>query len=300
MAESQMKSKRFVRTALLGGAALLGTCLITIFLYHALLTAISGGIAAERATGLAGNALMLGYSRAEGMLQISGPNVVRAASVELETQQFDQDAERIADITRKAGGFVDEIKIHRPGSSSRWLEAKLRVPANSLESVLVEVKGLGRVQLEAESGENTEEERETLRAQVDSKHSDLQRISEVIRDHRGSLGDALEAEKQLSARREELKELENHLKKMEARIEYAVVELKIFETYWAHLDWGREASLPSLHNGLIEGVEGIVTSLSLAAGLPLKYGIPLAVWVAILFWPARLVWRRWRRAAATV
>jgi len=118
----------------------------------------------------------------------------------------------------------------------------------------------------------------------------------LFRQRRGSLGDVVKVEEDLSERRNELRELQDRLKKMEARVEYALLGLKLFETYHARLDWRTAAALPTLRNSFVEGVEGILASSAAVLAAVLKYGIPLGVWGTLLYLLARPIWRRWRRA----
>ena len=102
------------------------------------------------------------------------------------------------------------------------------------------------------------------------------------------------AEEKISARRNELNDLEKRWKKLASRVEYALVEIQIIERYQAHLDLRTAWTSSDLRNSLIEGLEGVILSLGAVLGFLLRYGLALSVWVGILYWPTRSLWRRYR------
>jgi chromosome segregation ATPase len=236
------------------------------------------------------------YQSADSLLQAGGINVVRAVSLALETLNFEIAESRVMEITQQLGGFLDEFKVHRQSNTSPWLEARLRVRADSLDSALTKIRSLGNIRQETESSENTYAEKESLSAQLESKRAELALLNEILKHHSGSLSDTVAAEEKISERRNELNDLEKRWKKLESRVEYALVEIQVSEQYQARLDLRSAIISADIRNSLIEGVEGVIVSLGGVLSFILRYGLSLVIWLGILYWPSRTLWRRYRRA----
>ena len=293
---------RTVKKAVLAVSILVGLYLFTFVVTRIVLSSLFQGIETQRATGLSAVASaaflpLPPYQSAEGLLQSGGiNNVVRAVSFAFETPRLETAESHLMEITQQSGGFLDEFKIRRQSNAISWLQARLRLRADTLDSALTKIRTLGEIRQENESSENTYAEKESLNAQIESKRSELERLTEIVKHRTGSLSDTVAAEEKISERRNELNDLEKRWRKLESRVEYALVEIQISEQYQAHLDLRPALISSDLRNSLIEGVEGIIVSLGAVLSFLLRYGLALVVWLGILYWPSRSLWRRYRNA----
>lgn len=140
------------------GVAILAGLISAIFVATRLvLDSLFMDIATQGATGLAAGPFarvsLPAYQSTDGLLQVGGINVVRAVSLSLETANFEIAESRLMEITEQSGGFLDEFKVHRQSKTSPWLEARLRLRADTLDSVLTELRSLGNIHQETESSE---------------------------------------------------------------------------------------------------------------------------------------------------
>lgn len=292
---------RPLKKVLIGIGVLVGLYLFTFVVSRLVLSSLFQGIETSRATGLSAVAPyafvpLPAYQSADGLLQAGGSNVVRAVSLAVETPNFETAESRLMEITQQSGGFLDEFKVHRQSNTSPWLEARLRVRADTLDSALTKIGSLGDIRQETESSENTNAEKESLSAQLESKRAELARLNEIVKHRTGSLSDMVAAEEKIAERRNELNDLDKRWKKLEARVEYALVETQLFERYQARLDLRTAIISSDLHNALIEGVEGVIGSFGAVLSFLLRYGLAFFVWAGILYWPSRSLWRRYRQA----
>jgi hypothetical protein len=292
---------RPMKKVFIGLAILVGLYLFTFVVSRMVLSSLFQDIAAQRATGLSAvipsaSVPLPAYLSADALLQAGGINVVRAVSLTLETPNFEIAESRVMQITQQFGGFLDEFKVHRQSDTSPWLEARLRVRADSLDSALTKIRSLGNIRQATESNENTYAEKESLNVQLDSKRAELARLNDIVKHHTGSLSGTVAAEEKISERGNELNDLSKRWSKLEARVEYALVEIQISERYQAHLDMRAAIAASDLRNSLIEGIQAVVLSLAAVVGFLLRYGLALFVWAGILYCPSRSLWRRYRRA----
>ena len=290
---------RPLQKLLLALSLLGGLYLFSFVVARLVLASIFQGIETQRAGGLsamapAAYATVPPYQSAEGLLQGGGINVVRAVSLALETPRLEAAESRLMETMQQSGGFLDEFKIRRQSNTPSWLEARLRLRADTLDATLRRIRSLGDIRQETESSENTYAEKESLNAELDSKRVELARLVEIVRRRAGSLSDTVTAEEKISGRRRELNDLEKRWKKLASRVEYALVEIQITERYQAHLDLRTAWTSSDLRNSLIEGLEGVILSFVAVLAVFLRYGLALSVWMGILYWPFRRLWRRYR------
>jgi len=283
------------KKVLLGASVLIGLYIFTLAVSRLVVGSLFRGIESSRSTGLAAMISMPPYYSADGLLQTAGKNVVRAVSLALEAPQFDVAESRVTQITHQSGGFLEEFKVHRQSDSSPWLEAKLRLPARSLDSALAALRSLGAVKQETEASEDTNAEKDSLSTQLESKRTELARLNEIVHHRTGSFSDSVTVEEKLSERRKETYDLQKQLNNLDSRVEYAFVELQIVEQYRAQLDFRTVIASSDLRNSLIEGIGYLVASLGVVLGFLLRYGLVIALWAAILYLPTRTLWRRYRR-----
>jgi uncharacterized protein DUF4349 len=292
---------RLLKKVFIGLSILVGLYLFTFVVARLMLSSLFQGVETQRATGLsavapAAYATLPAYQSAEGLLQAGGINVVRAVSLALQTPNLETAESHLMEITQQCGGFLDDFKIRRQSNTSSWLEARLRLRADTLDPTLARIRSLGDISQETESSENTYAEKESLNAQLESKRAELARLNEIVKHHSGSLSNTVAAEEKISERRNELNDLEKRWKKLESRVEYALVEIQISEQYQAHLELHAATISSDLRNSLIEGVGEVLLSFSAVISFLLRYGLALFVWAGILYWPSRTLWRRYRRA----
>ncbi len=284
---------RILSKILIGVSALIGLYVFGLFVARMAANSIYRGVEQSRATGLSAIASP-GYLSANQLLNSFG-NIVRAASLSVEAPQFDVAHLRLLETIKQTDGFLDRLTIyHQPGLPPS-LGATIRVPANSLDSAVASLHGLGTVRQETQSSGNTHAEKDSLAGQLESKQADLTRLTDVVQHHSGSLNDTVQAEEKIAQLRGEARDIERQLTKLESRVEYAVVELQLTEQYQARLAWRAADFLSDLRNSTIEGMDAILLSFGIVLGFLLHYGLLIMLWAFLLYWPGRAMWRRHRR-----
>jgi Domain of unknown function (DUF4349) len=249
---------------------------------------------------VSGLAALPPHHSADGLLQAAGNTVVSATSLSVEASRFEVAESRVIEITRQAGGFLEQFKVHRRSDATPWLDAELRLPARQLNSALAVIRDLGLVKQETEATEETGAEKESLSNQLQLERAELAHMNEIIRLRKGSLRDAVQAEEEVAARRSEINEREKELKKLEWRAEYALVEVQITERYQAHLNWGAAGLSSDLRNSSVEGLQILLVSFGAVVGFLLHYGLLCLPWAAILYLAVRAIRRRYRRVSTAM
>jgi hypothetical protein len=225
--------------------------------------------------------------------------IVRTANLGIAVTDFETVRPAIEGIVRDVGGFVGHIEVW-DAATPRWLQATLRVPAPRLDDALRQLRALGRVVNERQSGEDVTEQVLDLEARLSNARNTERRLNEVLKTGTGNVRDVLEVEREMARVREEIEGLDARRKDVERRVTYATVTLHVTGQRQAMLDIGRHSVRGQVRDAFIDGVQGAYESAAGAVLLALRAAPVLVVWTAVLWWPARAAIRmmRARRAAA--
>jgi len=202
-------------------------------------------------------------------------------------------------ILRSQLGYVGQLSFNGEGSSTASLSATLRVPAAHLDDCLAELKKLGKVASESQSGQEVTQQHTDLVARLQNAHNTETRLNNVIGKHAGSVKEILEVEKESTRVRGEIEQMEAEQKSLEHRVDFATIELRISEEYKAQLDNASPSASTRIHNSLVAGYKNAAETLLGFVLFFAESGPTLLIWLVILLVPALLLVRRFRRAATS-
>jgi hypothetical protein len=231
-----------------------------------------------------------------------GPMIIRRASLALLTKEFDAARAALENLVKAHQGYFGELNVAAPAAAGRSLTATVRVPAGQLDSVLVELRKLGRVEQENQSADDVTRQYVDLTARLANARETEKRLVEILRERTGKVSDVLSVEREIARTREQIEQMDAERKTLESQVQYASIDLRITEEYKQSL----ETPAPSLGTRLNNAaVSGLRDAADLIVGLILWLlgAVPtLLVLAAILAWPAvKLVrWIRRRFATAPV
>src|SRR5713226_3025218 len=241
---------------------------------------------------------MAEIASANGSLPSTKPMIARTAQLSLTTTGFDRVRDRISEVLKRHQGYIGELNVSSPAGAARTLEATLRVPADQLEAAITELKGLGRVESESQSGEEVTQQYVDLEARLTNARNTEQRLTDLLRQRTGKLSDVLEVEQEVDRVRGEIEQMEAERKTMSNQVSFATLNATITEEYKAQLQVVPPSTSTRLSNAAVEGYKSMMDGVVSLALFLLENGPTLLFWGAVLFFPARLVWKRVRRSFA--
>ena len=225
-----------------------------------------------------------------------GPLIARTASLSIVAKDFGSVEAAVKAITTHYHGYIAELSTSLPQNSARTLTATVRIPSSQLEAALKQLKQLGRVEQESQSGEDVTKQYVDLAARLRNSRATEQRLLHVLRNNAGKVKDILETEKEIERVRGEIEQMEADQRALKTRIDFAGLQLSLTEDFKASLQVTPPSTMTRLHNAVVQGYRDLAEGvISLAVGL-LEAVPTLLLWAAILFFPARWVWKRWLRA----
>jgi hypothetical protein len=229
---------------------------------------------------------------------INGPMIIRTAELALITKDFDNARSAMEAILKRHRGYVGELKVGGSTGSGRTLTATLRVPADQLDASLTDLKTLGRVESESQSGQDVTSQYVDLQARLANARNTERRLTDLLRQRTGKLSDVLEVEQEVDRVRGEIEQMEAERKNMSNQVSFATLNVTIAEDYKAQLQVVPPSTSTRLSNAAVAGYKSMVDGVVSLVLFLLENGPSLLFWLVVLFFPARLAWKRLRRSFA--
>jgi hypothetical protein len=228
----------------------------------------------------------------------SEPMIARSADVTLIAPDFDKARGALDAIVKRHGGYLGQLSVTSAAGEQRKLSATIRVPASQLDAALADIKGLGRVDAESQSGEEVTAQYVDLEARLNNARNTEKRLTDLLRQQTGKLGDVLSVETEISRVRGEIERMEAERKELSGRVSYATVNATISENYKANLQVVPPTIGTQFRNAAVAGYQGVVNGVVDILLFLMSWGPSLVLWGALLFFPGRFLWRKFRRREA--
>jgi hypothetical protein len=228
-------------------------------------------------------------------IRTQNPMIAHTAQLTLTTREFEKARGAVENILKRHKGYIGHLNVYARAGDGRSLDATLRVPADQLDPTMAEIKRLGRVETESQSGEEVTSQYIDLDARLANGGNTEKRLTDLLRQRTGKLADVLSVELELGRVRGEIERMEAEKKSLTNRVDFATLNATMREDYQAMVPVGPFSMFARFRNAAVDGYRSTVESMIFAIAFLLAFGPVLLVWAAILFFPARLLWRRVRR-----
>jgi hypothetical protein len=252
----------------------------------------AGGATPASEAKVAGIAGVLGNSPA------TAPMIARAVSLSIVVKDFAAARASLDSILLRHRGYAAQLTAATQENAPRSLQASLRIPAPELAATLAELKTLGRVQNESQSGEEVTQQHADLAARLQNSRETEERLRAILEQRTGKIEDVLQVEEEIARVRGEIEQMEAEQQALEHRVDFASVDLQLTEEYKAELNPPSASVSNRLRNAFVAGLSSAAeTILGIVLFLE-EDGPVLLIWLAILGLPVFLLVRRYRRVRA--
>jgi len=231
-------------------------------------------------------------------LTLAAPMIARTVSLSIVVKEFDAARVSLDAILARHNGYAAGLNVATPQGAARMLQASLRIPAPQLVAAVAELKALGRVENEAQNGEEVTQQHADLLARLKNSRETELRLQDVLRTRTGKVKDILEVEEEIARVRGEIEQMEAEQQTLEHRVNFATIDLKLAEEYKAQLSSPAPSVGMQLRNSTVNGFRNAWESLLGIVLFLTESGPTVLLWLLILAFPARLVWRRYQRSLA--
>jgi hypothetical protein len=150
--------------------------------------------------------------------------VIREASLRLRSANPRKTADEAARIANAAGGFVLNSELRTVDDHVREVEVQLRVPQQSLDVTLRELRRLGTVLLERVLGEDVTEEFVDVSARLRAQRTLEGRLLALLQSS-AALKDMLIVEQELARVRTDIEQQEGRIRYLEERSRMASIQV---------------------------------------------------------------------------
>src|SRR5580700_4347852 len=227
----------------------------------------------------------------------SAPMIARTISLSIMVKDFAASRSALDSILARHHGYSAQLNVSTPENAPRSLQASLRIPAPELSLASGDLKTLGRVENESQSGEEVTQEHADLVARLKTSRETEQRFRTILEQRTGNAVEVLQVEEGIARVRGDIERMEAEQKALEHRVDFATVELQLTEEYKAQLNPPAASVSTRLRNAFVAGYRNVAETVLGIVLFFAEYGPALLLWAAIVC-PVIFVWRRYRRALA--
>jgi hypothetical protein len=233
-------------------------------------------------------------------LPLQQPMIARVVSLSIVTKDFAASRASLDAILVRRRGYAAELSANTAENAPRSLQAALRIPVAELSSAVADLKMLGRVENESQSGEEVTQQHTDLLARLKNSRETEQRLQAILTQRTGKIKDVLEVEREIARVRGEIEAMEAEQKNLEHRVEFASANLQLTEEYKASLNAPAASISTKIHNAMVAGFKRLAEAILRILLFFLEAGPTMLVAALIFLAPAWLLWRRYRRAAVSI
>lgn len=231
---------------------------------------------------------------------VSAPMIARTVSLSIVVKDLLRVRTALDAMLSRHHGYAAQLNVSTPENAPRGLGASLRIPAPALESAIADLRTLGRVENESQSGEDVTKQHTDLLARLKNSRETEERFRAILETRAGKITEVLQVEEEIARVRGEIEGMEAEQKALEHRVDFASVDLQLTEEYKAALNPPAPSVATRIHNALVAGYQNAQETVLGILLFFMEDGPTIMIWLAILAFPALLLWRRFRRMAATV
>jgi Domain of unknown function (DUF4349) len=230
----------------------------------------------------------------------SAPMIARTVSLAIVTKNFVASRASLDAILGRRHGYAAQLTVSNAENAPRTLQASLRIPAAELSLAAADLRTLGRVENESQSGEEVTQQHVDLVARLKNSHETEQRLQAILAQRPGKMSDVLEVEQEIARVRGEIEGMEAEQKNLEHRVEFATVNLQLTEEYKAQLNPPASSISTRIHNAVVAGYRDASETILGFVLFFAESGPTLLIWLVIIPVPIWALWRRYRRSLAAI
>ena len=224
------------------------------------------------------------------------PMIARTASLLIIVKDFAASRASLDTILARHHGYSAQLEVSTPENAPRSFQASLRVPAPELSLAVDDLKTLGRIENESQSGEDVAQQHSDTAARLKTSRETEARFEAILQQRTGNVAEVLQVEEGIARVRGDIERMETEQTILEHRVDFATVEIQLSEEFKAQLNAPSSSVANRIHNAFVAGIRNASATLLGIVFFFEEYGPVLLIWLAILSLPVFLILRRYRKA----
>lgn len=243
-----------------------------------------------------------GEAQSGSVYQNPGAKLIRRAEFSIQTEQFDESAAALNQLTADCGGYFETASVYggsrRDANANRWGEYTVRIPAEKYSQFFSGAGDLGYVTSRSENSEDVGERYYDTEARLKTQRTKRERLL-VLLEKAESMEDIISLESALSEVEYQIEQYSSTLNRYDALVNFSTFTITLNEVGQVTQEVGQAASLGTrMAAGVQSSFRNLVQGgrdLLIWASYNLFLVIILAAAAAVVVVVGRRKWRTARR-----
>jgi Flp pilus assembly protein TadB len=188
------------------------------------------------------------------------------------------------------------MTVSTPADDAPSLKASLRIPVANLAAAIKDLRGLGQVASEQESGEDVTQQHADLDQRLKTARDTEERFRTILQQRTGTVNDVLQVEEEIARVRGDIESMEAEQANLEHRVDFASIDLSV--TGESNPVSGSAPLSVRVRSAFVAGYRNAVGTVIGVFLFLAAYGLTILIWIALLGLPVYLLRRRYRRMRA--
>ncbi len=227
----------------------------------------------------------MSYTTESASWQEIDRKVIYTGSVNLEVTDLDRVLDSIVILTKQSNGYINNLStsIAQYDRAKRTAYLTIRVPFDTFDGVMAELKSLGVVTSSYQSESDVTEEYIDLTARITNLRAQEDRLRTLL-DKANTIEEIMQIERELTRVRSEIDSIEGRLRYLTNRVDYATINISIIETELASQTISGSGFGSIIERGIATFVKVTNYLLSLTANMLVGIFalVPILIWLAII------------------
>lgn len=242
-----------------------------------------------------------GIAQKTSTAQERKPVIIRSATRSMQSTAFDEDSASVDMLVRDYEGWFAyralSGKAYDEGGTGRTLDLSIRIPTETMDDFLTDLKQIGATIRMTDSSEDVSSRYYDTETRLQALRSQHERLTELITDA-ADLADLISLEDKLYEVQSEIDSLEGSLRDMSSRAQYSDITVSLSEVReYSEPEYIEETLPERIKNGFrdsIEWVKGFLQDMIVAA-VAFSPALLVIVPAALIIWLIVRSVRRRRR-----
>ncbi len=226
----------------------------------------------------------------------TAPLIARSVSFLIVAKDVASTRPALDAILTKYHGYAAEMDVNTPADDAPSLKASLRIPVANLAAAMKDLRGLGRVANESESGEDVTQQHADLEQRLKTARDTEERFRTILQQRTGTVSDVLQVEEEIARVRGDIESMEAEQTNLQHRVNFASIDLSVTADYGPVS--GSAPLSARVRNAFVAGYRNAAGTVVGIFLFLVAYGLTILIWIVILGTPVVLLRRRYRRMRA--
>ena len=202
---------------------------------------------------------------------VSGQKLIRTASLELETMEFESTNAALNELVAQMGGYMENSNLRNRSSGYRYAEYILRIPAERYEEFLNQAGTLCHETWRSTSQEDISEMYYDTQGRLKTQQIKLERLQDLLA-RAESMEDIITIESAISETEMLIDSYSGTLRHYDGKVDYATVNISLREVYkYSNTEEAPTGFVSRLSNSFSNGWSNFVDAMEDLA-VSLAYG----------------------------